>query len=61
MANKERVKPPTRRELRDAGKQTRKRHSSGARVLAERALAIREGISKPSKKRTYKRSPAKRG
>ena len=53
MAKKETIKPPTRRELTDAGKQTEKRHPSGARVLAEESVAVREGIRR--KKRTAKR------
>ncbi len=63
MATRETIKPPTRRELTDAGKQTGKRHPSGARVLAEESVAVREGI-KPKKrigKRLVKRGLGLRG
>ena len=59
MATKERIKPPTKRELTDAGKQTRKRHPSGARVLAEESVAVHEGV-KP-KKRIPKRGARRLG
>jgi hypothetical protein len=48
---KENVKPPTKRELTDAGKQTPKKHPSGGRVLAEESVAINEGVKKPKPKR----------
>lgn len=58
MATKERIKPPTRKELTDAGKQTRKRHPSGARVLAEQSVAVHEGVR--PKKRIVKRGIGRR-
>jgi len=54
---KEKIKPPTQRELTDAGKQARKKHPSGARVLAEESVAVHEGIR--PKKRTAKRGTRK--
>lgn len=41
---KERIKPPTRRELSDAAKELRKGHSSGGRVLAEKRVAKRQRV-----------------
>jgi hypothetical protein len=63
MARKETIKPPTRRELTDAGKQTGKMHSSGARVLAEESVAVREGIRRKKRitKRVVKRGLVLRG
>lgn len=43
---KETITPPTKKELEDASKQLRKGHSSGGRVLVERAIAIKQGIIK---------------
>ena len=63
MPKKETIRPPTKRELTDAGKQTRKRHPSGARVLAEESVAAHEGI-RPKKrvaKRVVKRGLSVRG
>jgi hypothetical protein len=58
---KERIKPPTKRELTDASKQLKKGHSSAGRVMADASVAKREGVRKASKKTTSKRSPSKRG
>lgn len=49
MARKETIKPPTRKELTDGGKQLQKRHSSGARTLADQSVAVRQGVA-PKKK-----------
>jgi hypothetical protein len=57
MPIKETIKPPTKRELTDAGKQARKRHPSGARVLAEESVAVHEGLR--PKKLTPKRGTRK--
>jgi hypothetical protein len=51
MATKETIKPPTKRELADASKQLRKGHSSGGRTMADKSVAVREGVSKGKKKR----------
>jgi hypothetical protein len=47
---KERITPPTKRELGDASRQMRGGHSSGGRTMADASVAKREGV-KPSKKR----------
>jgi hypothetical protein len=39
---KETISTPTKRELKDAAKELRKGHSSGGRVLAEKAAAARK-------------------
>jgi hypothetical protein len=41
---KERISPPTKRELRDASKELRRGHSSAGRVLAEQSVAKRQGV-----------------
>jgi hypothetical protein len=51
VPKKEKIKPPTKPELTDAGKQTKKKHPSGGRVLAEESVAIKEGIKKPKPKK----------
>jgi hypothetical protein len=43
---KEIIKPPTKKELKDASEQLRKGHSSGGRTLADESVAVREGIVK---------------
>jgi len=63
LQKKETIKPPTRRELTVAGRQAQKKHSSGARVLAEESVAVREEI-RPKKrvaKRIVKRGLSVRG
>jgi len=48
---KETIKPPTRTELRDASKQLRAGHSSAGRTMADKSVAVRQGVSKPSGKK----------
>ena len=48
MAGKETIKPPSRKELHDASAQLRAGHSSGARTMADKSVAVRQGVSKPS-------------
>ena len=43
---KETIKPPNKSELRDASKQMRSRHSSGARTMADASVARRQGIKR---------------
>lgn len=45
---KETIKPPTQREVRDASRELRAGHSSGGRTMADRSVAVRQGVSKPS-------------
>lgn len=47
---KETIKPPTKKELTDASKLLKKGHSSGGRVMADKSVAVREGIVKGKKK-----------
>ncbi len=46
MAKKERIIPPSRRELRDASGQLKKRHSSGGRTMADQSVAKRQGAKR---------------
>jgi hypothetical protein len=46
---KETIKPPSKRELRDASSQLRAGHSSGARTMADKSVAVRQGVSPPKK------------
>jgi hypothetical protein len=48
---KEIIKPPTDRSVKDASKELRKGHPSGGRTMADRSVAVREGVSPPKKKR----------
>lgn len=49
MATKERITPPSQKELHDASKQTRKGHPSGGRVLVEKQIAKRQGAKRSPK------------
>ena len=46
MAKKERIIPPSKRELHDASKQLRKRHPSGGRTMADQSVAKRQGAKR---------------
>lgn len=48
MAKKETIKPPTAKELKDASAQLRAGHPSAARTMADKSVAVRQGVSKPS-------------
>lgn len=48
---KETIKPPTKRELTDASKQLRQGHPSGGRTMADKSVAVRQGVAKPSKRK----------
>lgn len=48
---KETIKPPTKKETTDASKALRKGHSSGARVMADKSVAVRQGVAKPAAKK----------
>ncbi|MBV9508753.1 MAG: hypothetical protein JO303_00550 [Caulobacteraceae bacterium] len=48
---KETIKPPTKRELTDASKQLRKGHPSAGRTMADKAVAVRQAVAKPSKRK----------
>lgn len=49
MAKKETIKPPNKKELSDASKQLKKGHSSGGRTLADKSVAVRQGVAKKKK------------
>ena len=49
MAKKETIKPPTKKALEDASKELRKGHSSGARTMADKSVAVKQGVSKRRK------------
>jgi hypothetical protein len=51
MAAKETIKPPSRAELKDASKQLRAGHPSGGRTMADKSVAVRQGVSKASGKK----------
>jgi hypothetical protein len=48
---KETIKPPNRKELKDASKELRRGHSSGGRTMADASVARRQGVTKTPKKR----------
>lgn len=50
MAKKETIKPPTKRELTDASGLLRQGHPAGGRVMADKAVAVKEGASPRKKK-----------
>jgi hypothetical protein len=47
---KETIKPPTKKETTDASKQLKKKHSSGARTMADKSVAVRQGVAKKAAK-----------
>ncbi len=47
---KETIKPPNRKELSSASKEMKGGSSAGGRVMAEKSVAVRQGVSKPSSK-----------
>lgn len=51
MAKKERITPPSRKELSDASKQLKKGHSSAGRTMADAAVAKKQGAKRPSGKK----------
>ena len=51
MPKKEIIKPPTKRETSDASKELKKGHPAGGRVLADKSVAVKQGVAKPTKKK----------
>jgi hypothetical protein len=47
---KETIVPPSKRETTDASKELRKGHPSGGRTMADRSVAVRQGVVKARKK-----------
>jgi hypothetical protein len=52
MAQKEKIVPPSKRELKDASKELKKRHPSGGRTMADQAVAKRQGAKRGRKRST---------
>ncbi len=50
-SGKETIKPPTEKETKDASKELRGGHSSGGRTMADKSVAVRQGVAKPSKRK----------
>ncbi|MBR7959684.1 hypothetical protein KDW41_04420 [Burkholderia vietnamiensis] len=50
VTRKETIKPPTAKELKDAGKQLPKGHSSAGRTMADKSVAVKQGVAAPKKK-----------
>jgi hypothetical protein len=46
MAKKETIKTPTKPELKDASRLLRGGSSAGGRVMADKSVAVREGVAK---------------
>jgi hypothetical protein len=49
MAGKETIKPPTRKELTDASHELRRGHPSGGRTMADKSVAVRQGVTRKGK------------
>lgn len=49
MAKKEKIKPPTKKELTKGSKLLREGNSAGARVMSEESVAVRQGAAKRKK------------
>ncbi len=47
---KERIIPPGKKELTDGSRQLKKGHSSGARTMADKSVAVRQGAKRPAGK-----------
>lgn len=50
MKKKEKIKPPTKKELTKASEALRKGKTLGGRVMAEQAAAVKEGVAKKKKR-----------
>ncbi len=50
VKKKETIKPPSKKALSDASKQTKRGHPSGARTLADESVAVRQGVRSSRKK-----------
>ena len=48
---KETIKPPTKRSLTDAAKELQRRHPSGGRTMADKSVAVRQGVTPKSPKK----------
>lgn len=48
MVKKETIKPPSKKDLKDASKMLRKGHPSAGRVMSEAAVAKRQGVKRRS-------------
>ena len=48
---KEKIAPPTKRELSDGSKELKKGHSSGGRTLADASVARRQGVAQKKARR----------
>jgi hypothetical protein len=49
-SGKETIKPPSKAELTDASKQLRAGHSSAARTMADKSVAVRQGVTPKKRK-----------
>ncbi len=47
---KETIKPPNKKELTPASKLLKQKNSAGARVMADKAVAVKQGVSPKKKK-----------
>jgi hypothetical protein len=54
MARKEKIVPPSKRELKDASGELKKRHPSGGRTMADQSVAKRQGAKRRTKRSTRK-------
>ncbi|OIQ82572.1 hypothetical protein GALL_356420 [mine drainage metagenome] len=48
---KETIKPPTKKETTNASQALRKGQSAGGRVMADKSVAVRQGVAKPAAKK----------
>ena len=46
MARKERISPPTKRSTTDGSKELKKGHPAGGRVLADKSVAVKQGVAR---------------
>jgi len=51
MVKKETIKPPTQKDVSAASKQLRQGNPVAGRVMADRSVAVRQGVSKPARKK----------
>ena len=51
MAKRETIIPPNKKELTAASKLLKRGNPAGARVMTDKSVAVREGVSKKSPKR----------
>jgi hypothetical protein len=49
MSNKEKIVPPSKKDLKDASKEMKKGHGAGGRTMSDASVAKKQGATRPKK------------